>query len=93
MLQNGIEVPTDLVRKPRTDLLFPEIAFHHLTLIPSVIFLLGLTAATFATTDSALTANHFLLSIFWVWIKQKQEQAHCSKARHVTHLGFAFLCF
>jgi hypothetical protein len=47
MLQKRIEVPTDLVTgKPRTDLLFPEIAFHHLTLIPSVIFLLGLTAAT-----------------------------------------------
>jgi hypothetical protein len=45
MLQKRIEVPTDLVTgKPRTD--FPEIAFHHLTLIPSVIFLLGLTAAT-----------------------------------------------
>ena len=30
--KNGIEVPTDLVTgKPRTDLLFPEIAFNHLT--------------------------------------------------------------
>jgi hypothetical protein len=47
--KNGIEVPTDLVTgKPRTDL--PEIAFHHLTLIPSVIFLLGLTAATLLQT-------------------------------------------
>ena len=36
--KNGIEVPTDLViGKPRTDLLFPEIAFNYLTLIPSVI--------------------------------------------------------
>ena len=36
--KNGIEVPTDLVTgKPRTDLLFPEIAFNHLTLIPSII--------------------------------------------------------
>ncbi|MPT36421.1 MAG: sodium:solute symporter, partial [Flavobacterium sp.] len=55
--KNGIEVPLDTITgKPRTDLLFPEIAFHHLTLIPSIVFLLGLTAATFATTDSALTA-------------------------------------
>jgi hypothetical protein len=55
MLQNGIEVPTDLVTGNQEPIFFPEIAFHHLTLIPSVIFLLGLTAATF-TTDSALTA-------------------------------------
>src|SRR5690606_34172780 len=55
--QNGIEVPLDSVTgKPRTDLLFPEIAFNHFTLIPAIVFLLGLTAATFATTDSALTA-------------------------------------
>jgi hypothetical protein len=60
--KNGIEVPTDLVTgKPRTDLLFPEIAFHHLTLIPSVIFLLGLTAATF---EPALTALTTFVSIF-----------------------------
>jgi Na+/proline symporter len=36
--------------------LFPEIAFNHLNIVPAVVFLLGLTAATFATTDSALTA-------------------------------------
>lgn len=54
---NQIQVPLDLVTgKPRTDLLFPEIAFHHLALVPAVVFLLGLIAATFATTDSALTA-------------------------------------
>jgi hypothetical protein len=67
MLQKTIEVPTDLVTgKPRTD--FSEIAFHHLTLIPSVIFLLGLTAATWLLPTGA---NHFFVSIFWVWIKQK----------------------
>jgi len=53
----GISVPVDAITgKPRTDLLFPEIAFDYLTLIPAIVFLLGLTAATFATTDSALTA-------------------------------------
>eukprot|EP01036_Dinobryon_divergens_P001939 gene1939-2550_t len=35
--QHHIAIPTDLITgKPRTDLLFPEIAFHHLSLIPSV---------------------------------------------------------
>lgn len=55
--KNGIEVPLDTATgKPRTDLLFPEIAFNHFSLFPAIVFLLGLTAATFATTDSALTA-------------------------------------
>lgn len=53
--KNGIQVPmvNDVAR---TDLLFPEIAINHLSIIPTIVFLLGLTAATFATTDSALTA-------------------------------------
>ncbi|WP_113662304.1 sodium:solute symporter [Pedobacter nanyangensis] len=55
--KNGIEIPLDHVTgKPRTDLLFPEIALNHLSTIPAIVFMLGLTAATFATTDSALTA-------------------------------------
>ena len=57
--KHGIDVPTELVNGKtitRTDYLFPEIAFNHFSLIPAVVFLLGLTAATFATTDSALTA-------------------------------------
>lgn len=37
--KNGIAVPTDLITgKPRTDLLFPEIAFNHLTLLRPLFF-------------------------------------------------------
>lgn len=38
------------------DYLYPEIALNHLSVTAGVIFMMGLTAATFATTDSALTA-------------------------------------
>jgi Na+/proline symporter len=94
--KNGIEVPTDLVTgKPRTDLLFPEIAFHHLTLIPSVIFLLGLTAATFATTDSALTAltTSFCVDFLAMDKAENANKANAVKTRHFVHLVFCFLMF
>jgi Na+/proline symporter len=94
--KNGIEVPTDLVTgKPRTDLLFPEIAFHHLTLIPSVIFLLGLTAATFATTDSALTAltTSFCVDFLAMDKAENANKANAVKTRHFVHLVFSFLMF
>jgi Na+/proline symporter len=94
--KNGIEVPTDLVTgKPRTDLLFPEIAFHHLTLIPSVIFLLGLTAATFATTDSALTAltTSFCVDFLAMDKAENANKANAVKTRHFVHLAFSFLMF
>ncbi len=55
--QKGIAIPLDSdSHLPRTDYLFPEIALNHFKGVPAVVFMLGLTAATFATTDSGLTA-------------------------------------
>ncbi|ULT22108.1 hypothetical protein KUH03_21560 [Sphingobacterium sp. E70] len=50
--KNGIDVSQLATR----DYLYPEIALNHLAIVPAIIFMMGLTAATFATTDSALTA-------------------------------------
>ncbi len=92
--KNGIEIPM-MNGKPRTDLLFPEIAFHYLTLVPAVVFLLGLTAATFATTDSALTA---LTTSFCVDFLGMDKAANVSNpnmvlTRHFVHIGFSLLMF
>jgi len=94
--QNGIEVPkvNDVAR---TDLLFPEIAFHHLEIIPAVTFLLGLTAATFATTDSALTALTTSYCVDFLQMDKaennKRTPEEMVKLRHKVHLGFSFLLF
>ena len=94
--KNGITIPTDLITgKPRTDLLFPEIAFHHLALIPSIVFLLGLTAATFATTDSALTAltTSFCVDFLGMDKAENLDKPNMVRNRHFVHLGFSFLMF
>ncbi|HJS00181.1 MAG TPA: sodium:solute symporter [Flavobacterium sp.] len=94
--KNGIEIPKDLITgKPRTDLLFPEIAFHHLSFIPSVVFLLGLTAATFATTDSALTAltTSFCVDFLGMDKTENINKSNIVRTRHLIHLGFSFLMF
>jgi Na+/proline symporter len=94
--KNGIQVPTDLISgKPRTDLLFPEIAFHHLTLIPSIIFLLGLTAATFATTDSALTAltTSFCIDFLAMDKAENSNKPNSIRTRHLVHIGFSLIMF
>jgi Na+/proline symporter len=94
--RNGIAIPTDLVTgKPRTDLLFPEIAFHHLTIIPAVVFLLGLTAATFATTDSALTAltTSFCVDFLGMDKTENLNKPNIVRTRHFVHIGFSFLMF
>ena len=90
----GIAIPmVDGIK--RTDLLFPEIAFNHLATIPAVIFLLGLTAATFATTDSALTALTTSFCVDFLGMN-KQENSHKTnsvRTRHMVHLAFSFLMF
>ncbi len=94
--KNGIEVPLDLITgKPRTDLLFPEIAFHHLTLVPAIVFLLGLTAATFATTDSALTAltTSFCVDFLGMDKAANQNKPNMVRNRHLVHIGFSLLMF
>lgn len=106
--KNGIEIPM-VNGVARTDLLFPEIAFHHLTLIPSIIFLLGLTAATFATTDSALTALTTSFCVDFLEMDKKQPAVsnlqktessrqisnaeNLVKTRHLVHIGFSVLMF
>jgi Na+/pantothenate symporter len=88
-------VPLDLITgKPRTDLLFPEIAFNHLAIIPGTIFLLGLTAATFATTDSALAALTTSFCVDFLGMeKDKLSKKNLVKQRYLVHFGFSMLMF
>lgn len=92
--KNGIAVPlVDGVK--RTDLLFPEIAFNHLSIVPAVVFLLGLTAATFATTDSALTAltTSFCVDFLGMDKAENQNTQRTIKTRHLVHVAFSLLMF
>ncbi|MCR5861681.1 sodium:solute symporter [Flavobacterium sp. J372] len=92
--QNGIGIPTSN-GVPRTDLLFPEIAFNHLAIVPAVIFLLGLTAATFATTDSALTALTTSFCVDFLNMDKAENLANPTnvRRRHMVHIGFSLLMF
>ncbi len=92
--KNGISIPlVDGVK--RTDLLFPEIAFNHLSIVPSVVFLLGLTAATFATTDSALTAltTSFCVDFLGMDKAKNENSEKTIRTRHLVHVGFSILMF
>ncbi|WAC40414.1 sodium:solute symporter [Pedobacter sp. SL55] len=94
--KNGIAIPLDHVTgNPRTDLLFPEIALNHLTTIPAIVFMLGLTAATFATTDSALTAltTSFCVDFLGMNKKENAEKPDAVKKRHTVHIAFSILMF
>lgn len=91
--QNNIAVPTDANGIIRTDFLFPEIALNHLSLIPGIVFMLGLTAATFATTDSALTALTTSFCVDFLNFNKKENINHEKhvQTRHYVHIGFSVL--
>ncbi len=94
--KNGIAIPTDLITgKPRTDLLFPEIALNHLSTIPAIIFLLGIIAATFATTDSALTAltTSFCVDFLGMDKGENGTKKNAIRNRHLVHISFSALVF
>ena len=93
--KNGIAIPTDAAGKVRTDFLFPEIALNHLSLIPAIIFMLGLTAATFATTDSALTAltTSFCVDFLGMDKEENKKKANAERTRHLVHIAFSIALF
>jgi Na+/proline symporter len=86
--KNGITVA-------KTDYLYPTIALNYLGLVPAIVFMLGLTAATFATTDSALTA---LTTSFCVDFLNFNKSADINSKqmvskRHTVHIAFSGLMF
>ena len=71
--REGIAIPE------RTDDLYPLLALNHLGLAVGITFLLGITAATYASSDSALTAldNILLCGLY--------ECRETPRSRTVTH--------
>lgn len=85
--ENGIDVSVMRTR----DYLYPEIALNHLALLPGIIFMLGLTAATFATTDSALTALTTSFCVDFLGFNKKKDPNDPAliRQRNYVHLGFS----
>jgi Na+/proline symporter len=77
----------------KTDLLFPTLALQHLGGFASVVFLLGLTAATFSSADSVLTTltTSFCVDILGTERRLDLTEEGRTRLRHVFHLVFAVL--
>ncbi len=79
----------------RSDYIFPEIALHHLGSVAAIVFIIGLTAATFATTDSALTALTTSFCVDFLEMNKKQASKSNSKRlewiRKWVHVGFSII--
>jgi Na+/proline symporter len=81
------------VKVEKTDYLYPTIALNYLGVIPAIVFMLGLTAATFATTDSALTALTTSFCVDFLGFSKKADinSKKSIATRHAVHIGFSLL--
>jgi Na+/proline symporter len=83
------------IKVEKTDYLYPTIALKHLGLVPAMVFMLGLTAATFATTDSALTAltTSFCVDFLGFDKKEGKSSKQMVATRHYVHIAFSGCMF
>lgn len=73
-----------------TDELFPRLAFNELGLAVGVFFLLGITASSYASADSALAGLTTSFCIDFLNFKEKSEEVR-SRQKFIVHLGFSLL--
>jgi Na+/proline symporter len=77
--------------KPKTDLLFPEIALNSgLGITLAITFMLGLIAAAYSSADSALTSLTTSFCIDFLDVEKKPE-AEQKKIRKKTHIAMSVL--
>jgi len=83
------------IKVGKTDYLYPTIALKYLGLVPAMVFMLGLTAATFATTDSALTALTTSFCVDFLGFKKNKDvnSKKMVSARHYVHIAFSACLF
>jgi len=88
--QKGIELPLNSAGKVNTDGVFPLMAFNHLGSWAGLIFIVGLTAATFSSADSVLTTLTTSFCIDFLKFNPEDVESRKNKnIRHLTHVLFA----
>ncbi|MBS1489950.1 MAG: sodium:solute symporter [Bacteroidetes bacterium] len=73
-----------------SDDLFPMLAFNELGLTVGILFLLGITASSYASADSALAGLTTSFCIDFLNFKNKNEATKL-RQKFIVHLGFSIL--
>ena len=76
----------------KTDEFYPMLALDHLGILVGITFLLGITAATYASSDSALTALTTAFCIDFMNIEKRPEEKR-SSIKFYVHIGFSVVFY
>jgi Na+/proline symporter len=82
--QKGLAIPAV------SDELFPILALNELSLVVGIFFLLGITASSYASADSALAGLTTSFCIDFLNFKDKPESVK-RKQKFMVHVGFSLL--
>ncbi len=82
--QKGIAIPA------LSDELYPRLAFNELGPMVGILFLLGITASSYASADSALTGLTTSFCIDFLNFRNKPEQQK-QRQKFIVHLSFSLL--
>lgn len=79
------------IERPATsDQLFPLLALNHFSLLVGIFFLLGITASSYASADSALAGLTTSFCIDFLDFKSKNEEVK-RRQKFLVHIGFSLL--
>jgi Na+/proline symporter len=73
-----------------SDNLFPMLALNNFGLLVGIFFLLGITASTYASSDSALAGLTTAFCIDFLDFRNKEEEVK-KKQKTIVHVGFSLL--
>jgi Na+/proline symporter len=76
----------------KSDYLFPMLALNYLSGLTGIFFLLGITAANYASADSALTSLTTAFCVDFLNINKRKDNKKSRLLRR-THIAFSFLLF
>jgi Na+/proline symporter len=82
--QKGLSIPA------LSDELYPRLAFNELGGLVGILFLLGITASSYASADSALAGLTTSFCIDFLHFKRKPEEVK-QQQKFMVHLGFSVL--
>jgi len=82
--QKGLSIPA------LSDELYPRLAFNELGGLVGILFLLGITASSYASADSALAGLTTSFCIDFLHFKTKPEKVK-QQQKFMVHLGFSVL--
>jgi len=88
----GIQLEVENGKFINTDTLFPMLSLTHFGTIASISFILGITAASFSSVDSALTALTTSFTHDFLDIQHKSSKEK-KRLKNYVLLGFSFVIF